>query len=148
MVNFSQNPIKLLALPCTVLLLTIMGATHTVPVPVSPPDGVSVCGAKFTLPAGSSAVKQDGALHVKLPPGYKYQGKSSTGEPLFAYDLQAAQAEEEYVFYCVCMEGWLFNEGHCDIYAEEYPDGSVSYFCRASYCSTCGIRKKKVSSDP
>ena len=146
MVNFLQNPIKLLALPCTALLLTIMGATHTVPVPVSPPDGVSVCGAKFTLPAGSSAVKQDGALHVTLPPGYKYQGKSSTGEPLFAYDLQAAQEEEEVVFYCVCVEK-VVSFGDCDIEVTHFSNGTIQYNCTRHFCANCGIMKKKLPSD-
>ncbi len=120
-----------------------MGATHTVPVPTSPPDKVSVCGATFTLPAGSSAVKQDGALHVTLPPGYKYQGKSSAGEPLFLYDLQAAQEEtEEATLYCVCVRDILFdnNLGSCDIEATRHTDGKITYRCISTYCQICGIR--------
>ena len=107
----------------------------------------TVCVAKFTLPAGSSAVKQDGALHVKLPPGYKYQGKSSTGEPLFAYDLQAAQAEEEYVFYCECVES-IVTFGDCEISVTHFPNGTIQYNCQRIFCANCGIRRKKVSSDP
>ena len=139
MINFLQHPIKLLALPGMAFLLTITGATPTVPVPVSPPDKVSVCGVKVTLPAGSSTVKQDGALHVTLPAGYKYQGKSSAGEPLFAYDLKAAQEETDVLFYCECIESQydFFLLGGCWLTTEEEQSGVIRFWCDKVLCLTC-----------
>ena len=78
----------------------------------------------------------DGALHVTLPSGYKYHGKSSVGEPLFAYDLQAVQEETDALLYCVCIEDIPNDdlEGDCAIYGEMDPDdGTSSITVKATY---------------
>ena len=134
--RFLLNQTKHLALPSLVLLLTVLGLTHIVPVAPPPPDDVSVCGAPFTLPTGSTAWLQDGALHVTLPLGYSYQGKTSAGAPIFAYGA-IAEEEEEDVITCACSN----NPYHtCEIVASWNSElAEFEFRCTTSNCTSCGF---------
>ena len=107
-------------------------------------DLVSVCGATFTLPIGSSAMLKDGALHVTLPPGYKFEGKSSVGEPLFAYNPYDAQTTEETIIYCLCRQNTHPDmDGGCEVWRVENPDGLIKYGCDSLCCSICALVEEK-----